>query len=152
MANITVSFSDPDNSTVTVSSGNDTIECPWVTKEEDDIAENISYWVEGIISCCVAILGLVANFISAIILLRLVCPLHHDKFEKIAKKNWQERLKETNIGADAAFVFLNFQGLDAFIKQKVVQKCFHNAIMVYSISVFVVVHGCKEGEIEWSDS
>ena len=43
---------------------------PTYTESDNNIIELFSFWLEGVINCCLALGGLIGNFISAIILSR----------------------------------------------------------------------------------
>ncbi len=63
------------NATTTISWLNDTanltdLNCPIHSQEDDRVVNELGFWLEGVVQCCVAILGLIGNFISALILLR----------------------------------------------------------------------------------
>lgn len=44
------------------------LKCPQYTKEDDALYAKITFWVDGVAVCVVAIIGLIANFLSALIL------------------------------------------------------------------------------------
>lgn len=44
--------------------------CEQRTKAEDDVIAETEFWVEGVGTCATALLGLIANFISALILVK----------------------------------------------------------------------------------
>lgn len=46
------------------------LDCPVYTREDDEFLDNILFWVEGVLQCCMAFMGLIGNIISAIILSR----------------------------------------------------------------------------------
>ena len=48
----------------------DVTNCPIYEKGDDLTIAKFSFWLEGVVQCCVAISGLVGNFISAFILTR----------------------------------------------------------------------------------
>ena len=43
-------------------------DCPTYNKHDDAIMEMFSFWIEGVLQCCVAIGGLFGNLISGVIL------------------------------------------------------------------------------------
>ncbi len=46
--------------------------CPVFTENDKVVFKHFNFWVEGVVQCTVALLGLLGNFISAVILSRYV--------------------------------------------------------------------------------
>jgi len=43
-------------------------DCPIYSRQDDALIEMFSFWIEGVLQCCVAIGGLFGNLISGVIL------------------------------------------------------------------------------------
>ena len=48
----------------------DSINCPKYEVGDEELVKHFEYWLEGVAQCCFALGGLIANFISALILSR----------------------------------------------------------------------------------
>ena len=44
------------------------LDCPVYSMEDGELLDSVTFWVDGVITCIMAIIGLVANIISALIL------------------------------------------------------------------------------------
>ena len=44
------------------------LECPKYTREDGELLALVTFWVDGVVTCIMAIAGLIANIISALIL------------------------------------------------------------------------------------
>ena len=56
--------------TTTLASGEDvsSLSCPSFTISDNELLDNVTFWLEGVINCIIASSGLIANIVSAFIL------------------------------------------------------------------------------------
>ena len=50
------------------SDSSEVLDCPVYSLEDGDLLDSVTFWVDGVVTCIMAFIGLIANIISAMIL------------------------------------------------------------------------------------